>query len=94
MDEIRERARELWQQNLPCVICGRKVEAFDEDGIYTHLIEHRVRFLEKIIKLYCDCDCDNPPKPGEPHGAFCRRRIGDEALEAKLEQMVNNDCRK
>jgi len=94
MYELQERARQLWQKNLPCPICEKKVEVFDEDGIYTHLLEHRVRVLEKVIKLYCDCDCDTPPKPGAAHWTFCRRRIGDEALAADLEHMVNNDCRK
>ena len=52
MQEIRERARDLWQKNLPCVICKQRIETFDEDGIYTHLLEHRVRFLTRIIQLY------------------------------------------
>lgn len=94
MDEIRERALDLWKKNLPCPICQKKIEVFDEDGIYTHLLEHRVRFLERIIKLYCDCDCDTRLNPFQPHWLFCRRKIGDEALEASLEKMVNNDCRK
>jgi hypothetical protein len=94
VDEIRDQARDLWQKNLPCPVCEKKVEVFDEDGIYTHILEHRVLFLEKVIKLYCDCDCDDPPKPGEPHWVFCRRRIGDDALGATLEQMTDNDCRK
>lgn len=87
--EIRRRAEVEWiDPNGPrCVICKALLQvSFAE--FHAHLLEHRVRFLEKIIKLYCDCDCDKPPKPGEPHWYFCRRRIGDEALESPLEKMV------
>lgn len=92
---IRRWAEEAWvdPDGPICVICKSRLQvSFHE--FYSHLLEHRVRFLEKIIKLYSDCDCDYPPKPGDLHWTFCRRRIGDEALEATLEKMVNNDCRK
>lgn len=91
MQEIRERAREMCEKKLPCVICeNNTLEGKDENQIYTHLLEHRIRFLEKIILLYCDCDCDKRKKPGQDHWMFCRRKIGDEAIYATLEQMVSN----
>lgn len=90
MEVIRERAKEIHEKGLPCVICKNSLAGQDESQIYTHLLEHRVRFLTKIIQLYCDCDCDKPPKPGDRHWEFCRRKIGDEAIYATLEQMVIN----
>lgn len=89
MEEIRERAREIFEKKLPCVICeSNAFEGQSEEQIYTHLLEHRVRFLVKIIQLYCDCDCDTRKKPAQDHWMFCRRKIGDEAIYATLEQMV------
>jgi len=89
MEDLRERARLIWAREERCPICGdRPLEAVNEDKMYAHLLEHRIRFLEKVIRLYCDCDCEKPPRPGQSHWTFCRRKIGDSALVAPLEQMV------
>jgi len=89
MEDLRERARRIWIREEKCPICGtRPLKAESEAGVYAHLLEHRIQFLEKVVRLYCDCDCEKPPRPGQSHWTFCRRKIGDSALEAVLEQMA------
>lgn len=88
MEDLRERARQVWIKDERCPVCGCRPVELSEEKVYSHLLEHRIRFLARVIQLYCDCDCDKPPRPGEPHWTFCRRRIGDLALEARCEQMV------
>lgn len=89
VEELRTYAEKSWPDpDIPtCPVCKRKLQTSFE-VYYAHLLEHRIKFLEKVIRLYCDCDCDKPPKPGEEHWAFCRRKISETALVATLEQMI------
>src|SRR4029077_2261371 len=91
IEDLKKYAEEnWWDPDIPaCPVCKQKLQT-SLSLFYAHLLEHRIRFLEKIVTLYCDCDFATRTKLRQPPWMFCRRKIGDEALAATLDQMVLN----